>query len=309
MKLNFKPTCLVLGASLLAFTAAADDTTTSPGSSMNQDASGNPGNASLTSQQFVTDAATIDIKEVHFGELALQKSENSDVQSFAKHMIADHKKACKKLKAIADKEGLSYPDTNAVIAAADMDGQADTNGFTSGDLQNAGHGITNLNYATANSSANLGNNSSGNYTNGYQAADSTRGGNALPGQTNNMSDSSQANTTLGTNTFQTADVERGGHALTNTDIGINEPNVNMHEVNLASLSGAEFDKAYVAKMVKGHKKAIREFETASAVLTDADLKRYADKTLPTLQDHLSMAQELQAKVGMPADMSTASLQK
>jgi predicted outer membrane protein len=308
MKLHFKSVSLVLGVSLLAFTAAADDSTTAPGSSMNQDSSGNPGDASLTSQQFVTDAATTDMKEIHFGELALQKSDNADVQSFAKHLVADHKKACKKLRAIAEREGLNFPDTNAVEASL-MQGQEynnngwqQTNGYTSGSVPNAGHGITNLNYAANNPAMNTGDNSSG-ATNGYQSADVSRGGNVLPNQTNMVPDTSS---TTGTNSYQAADVERGGHILTNLDNQAGQPAMNVHEMNLASLSGADFDRAYVAKMVKGHKKAIHEFETASATLTDTDLKKYADKTLPTLREHLRMAQQLQSEVGMPTDMNTAS---
>ena len=69
---------------------------------------------SVTAQHFVWEAATTDMKEIHMGELALQKSDNSDVQSFAKRIISDHKKACKKLQAIAEKEGLNFPDTNSM---------------------------------------------------------------------------------------------------------------------------------------------------------------------------------------------------
>ena len=62
-------------------------------------------------------------------------------------------------------------------------------------------------------------------------------------------------------------------------------------------SGADFDKAYVDAMVKDHEKDIKEFEKAASDSKDADVKAFAAKTLPTLKEHLSMAQALQGKVG------------
>jgi putative membrane protein len=61
-----------------------------------------------------------------------------------------------------------------------------------------------------------------------------------------------------------------------------------HE-HLSSLHGAEFDKAYMQHMVEDHTKAVADFEKASTSATDADLKAWATKTLPTLQEHLAMA--------------------
>jgi putative membrane protein len=66
---------------------------------------------------------------------------------------------------------------------------------------------------------------------------------------------------------------------------------------LESKSGADFDKAYVSAMVSDHEKAVEAFAKAANKGEDADVKAFAAKTLPTLQGHLKMAQELQAKVG------------
>jgi putative membrane protein len=62
------------------------------------------------------------------------------------------------------------------------------------------------------------------------------------------------------------------------------------------LSGREFDKEYAEHMVKDHKKDVKEFQDASKDLTDPDLKAFAEKTLPTLQDHLRSAQDVEASV-------------
>jgi putative membrane protein len=57
---------------------------------------------------------------------------------------------------------------------------------------------------------------------------------------------------------------------------------------LMALTGAEFDKAYIAGMFKGHKKAIKAFKAESAATTDADVKSFADKSLPVLEEHLKL---------------------
>jgi putative membrane protein len=65
---------------------------------------------------------------------------------------------------------------------------------------------------------------------------------------------------------------------------------------LSAKSGAAFDSAYAAHMVKGHTKAVTLFEAASAS-SDPDLAAFAKKTLPTLQEHEQLASNLRASVG------------
>lgn len=66
---------------------------------------------------------------------------------------------------------------------------------------------------------------------------------------------------------------------------------------LSGLSGKEFDKAYMSKMVDDHKEDIEEFQKASKDNSaNAKVKEWATKTLPTLKHHLSMAQSTLKKV-------------
>ena len=60
----------------------------------------------------------------------------------------------------------------------------------------------------------------------------------------------------------------------------------------SALSGAELDREYTKMMVSDHRKDVSEFEKESTRGTDADLKAFATKTLPTLQEHLRMAEAL-----------------
>jgi predicted outer membrane protein len=242
MKINLNKTIIALG--VCAFTAAAfgdDQMAGSPQmSEINMDT-----NQPISSQSFVTKAGMTDLKEIHAGEMALQKSDNSDVKSFARRIVSDHKKNCKKLQSIAEKEGLNFPDTNS--AAWNMSASWQTNS------------------------------NSGNY-------------------------SEHANDRWHTNVYANAATEnpdKDSPPHLATMLVQNETNMNeMSEgMNLESLSGADFDRAFASHMVAGHEKAIHFFANASANLQDADLKKFAEKTLPTLRDHLRMAQELQSKVG------------
>jgi putative membrane protein len=65
---------------------------------------------------------------------------------------------------------------------------------------------------------------------------------------------------------------------------------------LSKLSGAEFDRAYVSEMVKDHRKDVKDFQREAAKAKDGDVKSYAAKTLPTLQEHLKQVEDLQAQV-------------
>jgi len=59
---------------------------------------------------------------------------------------------------------------------------------------------------------------------------------------------------------------------------------------LSKMTGADFDKAYMSDMVSDHKEDIGEFKKEANGGKDPDLKAFAAKTLPTLQEHLQMAQ-------------------
>jgi putative membrane protein len=59
---------------------------------------------------------------------------------------------------------------------------------------------------------------------------------------------------------------------------------------LQKLSGTKFDHEYMEHMVKDHKKDIKEFEKEAKSGKDADLKKWASDKLPTLREHLAMAE-------------------
>ncbi|MGE5538581.1 MAG: DUF4142 domain-containing protein [Gemmatimonas sp.] len=61
---------------------------------------------------------------------------------------------------------------------------------------------------------------------------------------------------------------------------------------LSKLEGAEFDREFVSYMVKDHHDDIREFQEATRANDSPDVAQYAQMTLPKLQQHLEMAENL-----------------
>src|SRR5712691_9135871 len=66
--------------------------------------------------------------------------------------------------------------------------------------------------------------------------------------------------------------------------------------DLSMKNGKDFDKAYISDMIKDHEKDAKEFEKATKDVQDPDLKSWASKTLPVVQDHLKMAKQIAAKM-------------
>jgi putative membrane protein len=65
---------------------------------------------------------------------------------------------------------------------------------------------------------------------------------------------------------------------------------------LAGLHGKAFDEEYMHAMVEDHNKAVMLFQAEERSGQNTELKQFAQKTLPTLQTHQKMAQELSHKV-------------
>ena len=78
--------------------------------------------------------------------------------------------------------------------------------------------------------------------------------------------------------------------------------------HLNNLEGAEFDAAFKKHALEHHQEDIQKFQTASQTAADADVKAFAQKTLPVLQEHLKMAQSIQASEETGAPSTTPQTQ-
>jgi putative membrane protein len=72
-----------------------------------------------------------------------------------------------------------------------------------------------------------------------------------------------------------------------------------HKAKLDALkkeSGLAFDKAYIEEQVTGHEKMRALLESETKEGQDVDLKRFAAKTLPTVERHHKRADQLSGKL-------------
>ena len=70
-----------------------------------------------------------------------------------------------------------------------------------------------------------------------------------------------------------------------------------HVTRLSNLSGEKFDRAYMRFMIMAHRKDIAAFKHEAASGTDAETKKLAGDAMPTLKEHLKMAQDTYQKIG------------
>ncbi len=68
---------------------------------------------------------------------------------------------------------------------------------------------------------------------------------------------------------------------------------------LSGLSGTSFDTAYKQAMIDSHNQAIALFQAQSQQGQDPELKAWATKTLPNLQAHLQMINQMLADTSKP----------
>lgn len=80
-----------------------------------------------------------------------------------------------------------------------------------------------------------------------------------------------------------------------TEPGVMERN---QKNELQKLSGAKLDDAYLRDELQGHKEAIAAFENEIENGQNQEVKNYAVKTLPTLQDHIRIAEDVAGKLGL-----------
>jgi putative membrane protein len=73
---------------------------------------------------------------------------------------------------------------------------------------------------------------------------------------------------------------------------------------LAKLSGAAFDRAYMQHMLDDHRTDVGEFKRESTLGKDPEVKAWATKTLPTLEEHLKLAQDANREVGTSGSTTT-----
>ena len=76
---------------------------------------------------------------------------------------------------------------------------------------------------------------------------------------------------------------------------------------LSGLSGADFDRAYMSEMVRDHTEDVALFEREAQSASDADVKAYAARSLPTLREHLALARQVNSEVTLGPSVVPAAI--
>lgn len=71
------------------------------------------------------------------------------------------------------------------------------------------------------------------------------------------------------------------------------------KTEMEKLSGAQLNQAYLRDELQGHKETISAFESEIEHGQNQEAKHYAEQTLPTLQDHIRIAEDMAGKLGLP----------
>ena len=101
---------------------------------------------------------------------------------------------------------------------------------------------------------------------------------------------------------QNADVKKFGNRMVTDHSKANSELMALAKEEGVSLPGAKSpgkwksDKDYMDMMVKDHEKDLAEFQKEAKSGTDADLKKFAEKTSQVISKHLQMAKETQGKL-------------
>jgi putative membrane protein len=85
----------------------------------------------------------------------------------------------------------------------------------------------------------------------------------------------------------------GGQSFTPTMDSRHQNQIN----RLQGLSGAEFDRTYMSLMIRAHQRDVNNFQTQSQSANSAQVRTLATNSLPVLQQHLSLAQQVGGQVG------------
>ncbi len=91
-----------------------------------------------------------------------------------------------------------------------------------------------------------------------------------------------------------------------TEPGLMERN---QKSELQKLSGVRLDDAYLRDELQGHKEAIAAFENEIENGQNQEVKNYAVKTLPTLQDHIRIAEDIAGKLGLSGKVGLSDQSK
>ena len=72
---------------------------------------------------------------------------------------------------------------------------------------------------------------------------------------------------------------------------------------LAGLSGNEFDRTYLQHVIEHHRFDVKRFESTARSARNEDVRNFAGKVLPALQEHLRIAENISEIAGLEVEIN------
>jgi putative membrane protein len=242
-------------------------------------------NAKTDPEKFICHVAQSGMKEIRLANLAKQRAQSQEVKQFAEKLIQDHTKANQELKLIAQHQNIPWDVTEEKTSAA-ASGTARGVGTvdTPAPIVSSEREIVRSTDRTP-----------------AEATATARGAGALD---NSGTVVSSVNSTVDRETPAVANGTARGAYAANAQVRSAYADQDDTYDRLVGLTGKSFDEAYMSHEVQCHSKAVAKFEKASGDLPDGELKQFVVSTLPTLREHLAMAQRM-----APADTSRLNIRE
>jgi predicted outer membrane protein len=219
--------------------------------------------------EFITKAAKCSAMEVKMGRLGIEKAQNPAIKQFAQTLVNDHTKANQQLMQLAARKGVTLPaDIQQHLSQTEGAGLAsDTTSAVRTERDRTQPRATDTPGA-------------------IQDRQPVRDSDKPENRDQNRAIRDEPRAVVGQQ-----------HAKAGHDKDHAEAMEAMSK--LKSLSGTEFDRAYIDLAVKQHDKAVKGVEEATQTLDDPEVKAFAANMLPTLRQHLQTARSLQSGTQTP----------
>jgi putative membrane protein len=225
-------------------------------------------NAKTDPEKFICHVAQSGMKEIRLANLAKQRAQSQEVKQFAEKLIQDHTKANQELKLIAQHQNIPWDVTEEKTSAARGASSVDTPAPI---ISSEKEIVRSTDRTPA------------------EATATARGAGALD---NSGAVVSSVNSTIDQETPAAANGTARGAYAGNAQVQSAYADRDDTYDRLVGLTGKSFDEAYMNHEVQCHTKAVAKFEKASGDLPDGELKQFVVSTLPTLREHLAMAQRM-----------------
>lgn len=220
-------------------------------------------------RRFLSKAAEDNHKEIAISQLAAERANNPEIRSYAQQIASEHRNMSQELVQLAQRKGVELDNAATLTSGAMTNAQQSVDANRS----KSGSGV-------------------GDSTNAGVAT--THGAPRATGSASTASTSASTGIPTNQSTATSTPTSKAGNPMSGSMTASvpEEVKSDRHYRNLSRKEGAEFDKSYVKMMVDQHEADVKLFERAARESEDSEVRSFASRHLPSLQQHLQRANNL-----------------